>query len=131
MYRAVRKLVFKLKFTAWWCNFRNHHTFSSGIPLITLNIFSSHFYFSNCQNAIFFLHVFSKSQICDLQLNWYQCYDFLLTDRNIHYHMSSFNENTGLGYLKTQAIELVKYPYHCVSFNIVWWFYFSFLGCGL
>ena len=27
--------------------------------------------------------------------------------------MSSFNENTGLGYLKTQAIELVKYPYQC------------------
>lgn len=25
--------------------------------------------------------------------------------------MSSFNENTGLGYLKTQVIELVKYPY--------------------
>lgn len=24
--------------------------------------------------------------------------------------MSSFNENTGLGYLKTQAVEFVKYP---------------------
>lgn len=30
-------------------------------------------------------------------------------DRGFHYHMSSFNENTGLGYLKTQAIEFVNY----------------------
>ncbi|KAL3872742.1 hypothetical protein ACJMK2_035946 [Sinanodonta woodiana] len=30
-------------------------------------------------------------------------------ERNMHYHMSSFNENTGLGYLKTQAIEFVNY----------------------
>ncbi|KAH3846069.1 hypothetical protein DPMN_088363, partial [Dreissena polymorpha] len=30
-------------------------------------------------------------------------------DRSVHYHMSSFNENTGLGYLKTQAIEFVNY----------------------
>ncbi|CAI9730662.1 1-phosphatidylinositol 4,5-bisphosphate phosphodiesterase beta-4-like isoform X1 [Octopus vulgaris] len=30
-------------------------------------------------------------------------------ERNIHYHMSSFNENAGLGYLKTQAIEFVNY----------------------
>ena len=27
--------------------------------------------------------------------------------------MSSFNESTGLGYLKTDAIELVKYPSGC------------------
>ncbi|XP_060577835.1 1-phosphatidylinositol 4,5-bisphosphate phosphodiesterase beta-4-like isoform X1 [Ruditapes philippinarum] len=30
-------------------------------------------------------------------------------ERCFHYHMSSFNENTGLGYLKTQAIEFVNY----------------------
>ncbi|KAK6180992.1 hypothetical protein SNE40_008943 [Patella caerulea] len=30
-------------------------------------------------------------------------------ERGIHYHMSSFNENAGLGYLKTQAIEFVNY----------------------
>lgn len=33
------------------------------------------------------------------------------TERNIHYNMSSFNESVGLGYLKTHAIEFVKYPY--------------------
>lgn len=31
-------------------------------------------------------------------------------ERNIHYNMSSFNESVGLGYLKTHAIEFVKYP---------------------
>ncbi|KAK2157223.1 hypothetical protein LSH36_195g03078 [Paralvinella palmiformis] len=31
-------------------------------------------------------------------------------EKNIHYQMSSFNESAGLGYLKTDAIELVKYP---------------------
>ncbi|XP_069116571.1 1-phosphatidylinositol 4,5-bisphosphate phosphodiesterase beta-4-like isoform X2 [Argopecten irradians] len=30
-------------------------------------------------------------------------------ERNIHYHMSSFNESTGLGYLKSHAVELVNY----------------------
>ncbi|XP_048737341.1 1-phosphatidylinositol 4,5-bisphosphate phosphodiesterase beta-4-like isoform X2 [Ostrea edulis] len=30
-------------------------------------------------------------------------------EQNIHYHMSSFNENVGLQYLKSQAIELVNY----------------------
>ena len=31
-------------------------------------------------------------------------------ERNITYNMSSFNENTGLGLLKSHAIEFVKYP---------------------
>ncbi|KAL8559637.1 1-phosphatidylinositol 4,5-bisphosphate phosphodiesterase beta-4 [Nucella lapillus] len=36
--------------------------------------------------------------------------DFKIAEeRNLHHHMSSFNENTGLGYLKTQAIEFVNY----------------------
>jgi hypothetical protein len=34
----------------------------------------------------------------------------LLADRCMYFHMSSFNENVGLGYLKTQATEFVKYP---------------------
>jgi len=40
-------------------------------------------------------------------------YMVLFSERGIHYHMSSFNENTGLGILKTehQAIEFVKYPF--------------------
>lgn len=33
-----------------------------------------------------------------------------LSERNIHHNMSSFNESVGLGYLKTNAIEFVKYP---------------------
>lgn len=32
-------------------------------------------------------------------------------ERNIHHNMSSFNESVGLGYLKTHAIEFVKYPF--------------------
>lgn len=35
---------------------------------------------------------------------------FCLSERNIHHNMSSFNESVGLGYLKTNAIEFVKYP---------------------
>ncbi|XP_076872912.1 1-phosphatidylinositol 4,5-bisphosphate phosphodiesterase beta-4 isoform X2 [Brachyhypopomus gauderio] len=30
-------------------------------------------------------------------------------EKNIHHHMSSFNESVGLGYLKTNAIEFVNY----------------------
>lgn len=37
------------------------------------------------------------------------CLFFL--ERNIHHNMSSFNESVGLGYLKTHAIEFVKYPF--------------------
>lgn len=37
---------------------------------------------------------------------------FCLSERNIHHNMSSFNESVGLGYLKTNAIEFVKYPSH-------------------
>lgn len=32
-----------------------------------------------------------------------------LLEKNIHHNMSSFAENTGLGYLKSQAIEFVNY----------------------
>lgn len=34
----------------------------------------------------------------------------LFLEKNIHHNMSSFNESVGLGYLKTNAIEFVKYP---------------------
>lgn len=37
---------------------------------------------------------------------------FPVSERNIHHNMSSFNESVGLGYLKTNAIEFVKYPSH-------------------
>lgn len=33
------------------------------------------------------------------------------SEKNIHHNMSSFNESVGLGYLKTNAIEFVKYPF--------------------
>jgi hypothetical protein len=33
-----------------------------------------------------------------------------VVEKNIHYQMSSFNESAGLGLLKTDAIEFVKYP---------------------
>jgi hypothetical protein len=34
---------------------------------------------------------------------------FCIVEKNIHHNMSSFAENTGLGYLKSQAIEFVNY----------------------
>lgn len=33
----------------------------------------------------------------------------LFLEKNIHHNMSSFAETTGLGYLKSQAIEFVNY----------------------
>lgn len=36
---------------------------------------------------------------------------WLFSEKNIHHNMSSFNESVGLGYLKTNAIEFVKYPF--------------------
>lgn len=33
----------------------------------------------------------------------------LFPERNVHHNMSSFAETTGLGYLKSQAIEFVNY----------------------
>lgn len=38
------------------------------------------------------------------------CFALLFSEKNIHHNMSSFNESVGLGYLKTNAIEFVKYP---------------------
>lgn len=34
---------------------------------------------------------------------------YYVIEKNIHHNMSSFAENTGLGYLKSQAIEFVNY----------------------
>lgn len=36
-------------------------------------------------------------------------YNFAFAEKNIHHNMSSFAETTGLGYLKSQAIEFVNY----------------------
>jgi len=35
-------------------------------------------------------------------------------EKNIYYQMSSFNESVGLGLMKTDAIEFVKYPCVCI-----------------
>lgn len=37
------------------------------------------------------------------------CHSIFSIEKNIHHNMSSFAENTGLGYLKSQAIEFVNY----------------------
>jgi len=36
----------------------------------------------------------------------------ILTEKNIHHNMSSFNESVALGCLKQAAIELVKYDFN-------------------
>ena len=45
---------------------------------------------------------------------------FVFVERDIGYHMSSFNENAGLGLLKLDPIELGQYPFpyflYCVIF---------------
>jgi hypothetical protein len=51
---------------------------------------------------VYVIYVLPLSKTCTLF--------YVFAEQNIHYHMSSFNENVGLQYLKSQAIELVKYP---------------------
>ncbi|XP_041352770.1 1-phosphatidylinositol 4,5-bisphosphate phosphodiesterase beta-4-like isoform X1 [Gigantopelta aegis] len=54
------------------------------------------------------IHPYLSAMVNYAQPVKFQGFD-VAEERNSHYHMSSFNENTGLGYLKTQAIELVNY----------------------
>ncbi|KAG2467473.1 PLCB4 phosphodiesterase, partial [Polypterus senegalus] len=55
------------------------------------------------------IHPYLSAMINYAQPVKFQSFD-VAEDRNIHYNMSSFNESVGLGYLKTNAIEFVKYP---------------------
>lgn len=45
-------------------------------------------------------------------------FNVFFPEKNIHHNMSSFNESVGLGYLKTNAIEFVKYPF--ASKSMIW-----------
>ncbi|XP_059156311.1 1-phosphatidylinositol 4,5-bisphosphate phosphodiesterase beta-4-like isoform X2 [Physella acuta] len=54
------------------------------------------------------IHPYLSAMVNYAQPVKFQGFD-VAEERNIQYHMSSFNENTGLGYLKTQALEFVNY----------------------
>lgn len=54
------------------------------------------------------IHPYLSAMVNYAQPVKFQGFD-VAEERNIHYHMSSFNESAGLGYLKSQAIELVNY----------------------
>jgi len=43
----------------------------------------------------------------------------MLTEKNVCYHMSSFNESVALGCLKQAPVEFVKYPCCWLSSNFV------------
>lgn len=51
----------------------------------------------------------SLRKVSLLQPTYWPTFAFV-SENVIHYHMSSFNETTGLGLLKTDPIEFVKYP---------------------
>jgi len=36
---------------------------------------------------------------------------FIFAEKNLSYHISSFNESTGFGLLKASPVEFVKYPF--------------------
>ena len=36
---------------------------------------------------------------------------FVFAEKNLSYHISSFNESTGFGLLKASPVEFVKYPF--------------------
>ncbi|XP_055878716.1 1-phosphatidylinositol 4,5-bisphosphate phosphodiesterase beta-4-like isoform X1 [Biomphalaria glabrata] len=54
------------------------------------------------------IHPYLSAMVNYAQPVKFQGFD-VAEERNVQYHMSSFNENTGLGYLKTQALEFVNY----------------------
>ena len=87
---------------------------------------------------IFFICFISKcshSLICMVQVLLYFPLDFarcmlhvecpllhvllLFSANNVCFHMSSFNENTGLGYIRNVPVEWVEYPLISLA-----WFYF-------
>ena len=54
--------------------------------------------FNSCLSIHYYRHMCNK------------CFWFYhFSEKNIHHNMSSFAETTGLGYLKSQAIEFVNY----------------------
>ncbi|KAK0046507.1 1-phosphatidylinositol 4 5-bisphosphate phosphodiesterase beta-4-like isoform X5 [Biomphalaria pfeifferi] len=53
------------------------------------------------------IHPYLSAMVNYAQPVKFQGFD-VAEERNVQYHMSSFNENTGLGYLKTQALEFVN-----------------------
>ncbi|NXK46718.1 PLCB4 phosphodiesterase, partial [Chauna torquata] len=56
------------------------------------------------------IHPYLSTMVNYAQPVKFQGFD-VAEERNIHHNMSSFNESVGLGYLKTHAIEFVKYPF--------------------
>ncbi|KAK7504147.1 hypothetical protein BaRGS_00004451 [Batillaria attramentaria] len=68
------------------------------------------------------IHPYLSAMVNYAQPVKFQGFD-VAEERNLHFHMSSFNENTGLGYLKTQAIEFVKaiagYHQHSSCFETI------------
>lgn len=70
------------------------------------------------------LYVFLSQISSYLKIMPHKCFISAIvsvSERNIHHNMSSFNESVGLGYLKTNAIEFVKYPSHrsCLCYRNV------------
>uniref|UniRef100_H3CZG3 1-phosphatidylinositol 4,5-bisphosphate phosphodiesterase n=1 Tax=Tetraodon nigroviridis TaxID=99883 RepID=H3CZG3_TETNG len=59
------------------------------------------------------IHPYLSAMVNYAQPVKFQSFD-VAEERNIHHNMSSFNESVGLGYLKTNAIEFVKYPFSWV-----------------
>ena len=52
----------------------------------------------------------------------------IFAEKNLSFHISSFNESTGFGLLKASPVEFVKYPFSCLQNKIL----FSKLKyCGL
>lgn len=50
----------------------------------------------------------------------------ILAEKNLSYHISSFNESTGFGLLKASPVEFVKYPFSSLQIK-----FYSVKYCGL
>lgn len=43
----------------------------------------------------------------------------IFAEKNLSFHISSFNESTGFGLLKASPVEFVKYPFSCLQNKIL------------
>ena len=61
--------------------------------------------------AVLLMYSFPLSMLLNLQITQLLAFSHFFAEKNLSYHISSFNESTGFGLLKASPVEFVKYPF--------------------
>ena len=61
--------------------------------------------------AVLLMYSFPLSMLFNLQITQLLAFSHFFAEKNLSYHISSFNESTGFGLLKASPVEFVKYPF--------------------